>query len=1037
MAGSTISKKVTTTVTLGVGGYSSPLTIASNGTIDPGATGAIGLYVASGVTGTIVSDGDIFGAIGGASRGGQGVFLYGAVTLTNSNFIEGGYGGGLGGNKGYGLHGGGGVYAPGDDHVTNLGLIIGGGGGGGYQFGGVGGIGLYLGNGGATLTNIANGGLDGIVGGTGGSSYYNGGNGGFGVYMFGAATNESFIKGGNGGGDLKGSIAGNGGIGVVVNDAVLLDNTAQGHVTGGAGGNAERFGTLAGNGGIGVYLTIGGYVSNLGHITGGAGGYIAQTKVTGNGGAGGIGLKAVEADSTFSNGGTITGGAGGYGNGTGGKGGIGVAIYGATGSSSGLIIGGAGAASGKGGEFGGNGNYGLVIIGGSFSNTGTILGGAAGAGVPGLTGRAAGGASVEDAMLSNGGTITGGYARYGLIADGGARVSNSGFIFGGSRGGIGMVLRPVSGQTNSVTNSVINSGTISGGGGNGVWPGGIGVYMVDSSLSNSSSGLIVAGFGAESQNAGDGVEIDGGTLTNSGTIIGSYGEYSEAGTGYGGVGVNATQAARIVNSGTIEGGSASQGFGGEFGHTGGTGVNLMTGTSLVNTGDIIGGYGGFGHNSGGDGGTGVYVDGGEFSNAGTVTGGNGGHAYEGGPVGTAGDAVLFGPVAGTLAIQQGAVFDGQVVANAMVADVLELTGSSSRALTGIGTQFTGFNDISFAAGAAWTIEGNVAGLADDQVITGLAAGDTIVLTGFSETGAADDAGTILLTSGGVSSDVTLGSAIAGDLLISAGGGNTTLAVGNSVLGATLSKGDFDYVFAGGTAAKLTEEAGARLIVDGGNVTSATLKISATATVTSGGIITDAAIDQKAVLLVTSGGAADAATITAGGTLKLAASGGLGGSLKFTGSGGELIVDQSKLPTAVISGFAAGDKIELADAAAASGTVKVAKAGVVTISAGGHSYALNIAGAKVGETNFKFSSHTLTETAAKMTILRPSAQAASGLPDLAEAGADSAMPAAPAYGQWSVSAASIAGFLHDLIQVHHGGSQSFITLQSGSDAVGFR
>jgi hypothetical protein len=116
---------------------------------------------------------------------------------------------------------------------------------------------------------------------------------------------------------------------------------------------------------------------------------------------------------------------------------------------------------------------------------------------------------------------------------------------------------------------------------------------------------------------------------------------------------------------------------------------------------------------------------------------------------------------------------------------------------------------------------------------------------------------------------------------------------------------------------------------------------------------------------------------------------------------------------------------------------VAKAGVVTISAGGHSYQLNIAGAKVGQTNFKFSSHTLTETTAKMTILRPPAQAASGLPDLAEAGAYPAMPAAPAYGQWSVSAASIAGFLHDLIQVHHGGSQTFITLQSGSDAVGFR
>ena len=90
--------------------------------------------------------------------------------------------------------------------------------------------------------------------------------------------------------------------------------------------------------------------------------------------------------------------------------------------------------------------------------------------------------------------------------------------------------------------------------------------------------------------------------------------------------------------------------------------------------------------------------------------------------------------AGTLVVENGGEFIGNVVADASYSDVLELAGTSSTALTGIGAQFSNFNEISFASGAAWTIAGSTIGLASGAEIDGFAAGDVIVVDGFSETG---------------------------------------------------------------------------------------------------------------------------------------------------------------------------------------------------------------------------------------------------------------------------------------------------------------
>ena len=131
MSGSTISGKVTNTVTLGSANYPSPLTVAGTGNVTISAYSGIGIYGPVG-SGTLINDGTVTGGVGAiasnfiGSNGGTGVRLLGGTTGTNSGTITGGAGG-------YGTpdagSGGVGVYLATGADFTNLATIIGGAGG--------------------------------------------------------------------------------------------------------------------------------------------------------------------------------------------------------------------------------------------------------------------------------------------------------------------------------------------------------------------------------------------------------------------------------------------------------------------------------------------------------------------------------------------------------------------------------------------------------------------------------------------------------------------------------------------------------------------------------------------------------------------------------------------------------------------------------------------------------------------------------------------------------------------------------------------
>jgi autotransporter passenger strand-loop-strand repeat protein len=605
--------------------------------------------------------------------------------------------------------------------------------------------------------------------------------------------------------------------------------------------------------------------------------------------------------------------------------------------------------------------------------------------------------------------------------------------------------------------TVVNNGLIHGGNGYGSnyggYGGGIGVSVATAAVI-SNSGKIFGGEGGSGgfQNAyqggsgGGGVSLTSGSaLENSGSIFGGDGGDAYFGAS-GGVGISVTASSITSNTGVIHGGN---GGGGHNGGNGGYGVLLTSGIVVNNAGgSIIGGNGGAGSSQDGDGAVGVFLNGGTLMTAGTIAGGVDGDYGHSSPSPTSAGAVQFGAMVGTLVVEQGAVFDGIVSANANVADVLEVAGTSSAALTGIGDgAFYGFKNISFGSGAAWTIEGSTLGLTAGETIAGFAAGDSIILDGFSETSVSYGSFGLDLSAGGTVETLDIASTLTGNLLVTNNGTNSTIASKLTATGVTLTAGDEDYVLKGGKATKFTVNSKAGVsVAKGGSLTSSTINNGGLASVAAGGSITNVTVADKGKVtvigvatgtdvksggleLVSLGGTASN-TVLQGGTLEAVNSGNITGSVTFKGSGGVLVLNQTKMPTAKISGFASGDKIELLSAAAASGTVSVAKAGVVTVSAGGKSYSLNIAGAKVGETDFKFSNHTLTEmAAAKMAFQRPDeAVTPTTVPAMAEVGWHQVFTGwTPAPLAPTASAIAPGGLAYELLRVPHGGVQTMATL----------
>ena len=116
---------------------------------------------------------------------------------------------------------------------------------------------------------------------------------------------------------------------------------------------------------------------------------------------------------------------------------------------------------------------------------------------------------------------------------------------------------------------------------------------------------------------------------------------------------------------------------------------------------------------------------------------------------------------------------------------------------------------------------------------------------------------------------------------------------------------------------------------------------------SGGTASATTIEAGGSMFVNSSGTAIAPEITSGGTLVVNAGATVSGDIGFLGTGGRLVLGGASAGGLTLSGFAAGDAIDLRDIAPGGSPAATLSGGVLTVSAGGGVTTLALAGNVAG------------------------------------------------------------------------------------------
>ena len=264
----------------------------------------------------------------------------------------------------------------------------------------------------------------------------------------------------------------------------------------------------------------------------------------------------------------------------------------------------------------------------------------------------------------------------------------------------------------------------------------IGTSATDTGVLIVRGGTVINDLGATIAAGGIGVSIGSG-YENRGTHT-SFGSVANDGTILAGTGAglyfgdNALQGAFVTNGGT---GNTTALISGRDGILDLAGVFSSVDATIRNFGTIqgTGGVGYAGVNM--DGTPGTIVNGSSLDSHALIAGyigidgsGDGDLVVQnfGTIEGTGGEAVLLGAPSDTLIVEAGATFIGAVDG---AGGTLVLAGDAGAGtLTGLGTSFTSFNDVSVASGAAWTLTG----------VNSIAAGTVL-----TNNGTLSDAGTLV------------------------------------------------------------------------------------------------------------------------------------------------------------------------------------------------------------------------------------------------------------------------------------------------------
>jgi hypothetical protein len=268
-------------------------------------------------------------------------------------------------------------------------------------------------------------------------------------------------------------------------------------------------------------------------------------------------------------------------------------------------------------------------------------------------------------------------------------------------------------------------------------------------------GLIVGGWSGSAdldvgaEPGGAGVRLSGGSLTNTGVIIGGHGGALSGSQVYyygpGGAGVVLSGSA-CVNRGTITGGAGGNpGRSGDIDESWGAGVTVENG-SIANYGLIVGGAGSSSTHfySGHGGGAGVALSGyGSLTNAGTILGGAPSYSSDGEGVGGYGvttadnDEILnTGVIVGGGGSGSGVGLYGGRLINKGVIEGGSAYSSGEHPFAGIGIDVNGGSVLNYGTvtGGSIVSGGNHSGfgldLADGLVVNGAAGSTGAVISGY-------------------------------------------------------------------------------------------------------------------------------------------------------------------------------------------------------------------------------------------------------------------------------------------------------------------
>ena len=478
--------------------------------------------------------------------------------------------------------------------------------------------------------------------------------------------------------------------------------------------------------------------------------------------------------------------------------------------------------------------------------------------------------------VTNGGTIAGG--TNGVSASGAAVVTNQGAISGAGYNGVylgysgGLVTnaggaRITGGRSGVLATSgpatVTNQGTLSGPAYAGVQLGAGGTVTNTGTAAVITGGLwgvYAAGGAATVVNSGaiTGVAVDGVYLGAGGSVTNAAGAHISGGQN----GVYATGgAATVTNAGTIAG-------------TSGYGVGLGAGGTVTNSGTaarIAGGLWGIFAGSGA-----VTV-----ANQGTIAGGSAG-------------AIHFANANGNvLHLFPGAVVSG-LVQGGTGSDTLELgSGATAGTISGIGSQFTGFEVLSVDGGAAWVLSGANTLLAAATV--NLVSSDSLTVAGALVAPAnltVAGLGT-LVASGGHMEVGTAGTATANQVVVDA---SHTLAMSGGpvmaiTIGGTVANAGVIVVTGGHGAINGAITGAGTLQVNAGDGLALNGSSSTAGTVLDNGTLTIGASDSLRVSASVNPASTGLFVLTNASLLEVAADTGAHSQISFLGtSGDKLVVD---------------------------------------------------------------------------------------------------------------------------------------------------